>query len=100
LSFVWLRAKKDKAEIIVKRTLVARSGNRFMLDKGIRENLWQSGDATVATLFPLISGEFVNDVVIENLVLDGNGKHNERMDGNHSCCIFLQNCNRITMRVE
>ena len=32
---------------VIKRTLVARSGNRFKLDKGLRENLWSSGTPTV-----------------------------------------------------
>jgi parallel beta-helix repeat protein len=97
---VWLQAKKEKApgEVVVRRTLVARSGNRFMLDKGIRENLWQRNDATVSTLFALISGEFVNDAVIENLVLDGNRMQNAKMNGNYAGCIFLQDCNRVTIR--
>ena len=97
---VWLRAKKETGggETVVKRTLIARSGNRFMLDKGLRDNFWQRNEATASTLFPLISGELVNDVVIENLVLDGNRGQNERMDGNYAGCIFLLDCNRITMR--
>lgn len=70
-------------------TLIARSGNRFKLDRPLRENLWLKGDATAATLFPILSGENIADVVIENLTLDGNKKHNENLDGNHAGCIFL-----------
>ncbi|MFO0911041.1 MAG: right-handed parallel beta-helix repeat-containing protein [Isosphaeraceae bacterium] len=35
---------------------------------------------------------------IENLALDGNRPHNDNLDGNYSGCIFLQDCNRITVR--
>ena len=97
---VCLRAKKEKGggDTVIKRTLIARTGNRFLLDKALRENLWQMNDATAATLFPILSGEFIEDVAIENLVLDGNREKNDRLDGNYAGCIFLQDCNRITMR--
>ena len=94
---VCLRAKDAKTgrQTVLKRTLVARSGSRFKLDKALRENLWQMNDATCATLFPLLSGENVNDLRIENLVLDGNRTHNAELDGNYAGCIFLQDCNRV-----
>lgn len=97
---VCLRAKKEKGggDTVIKRTLVARTGNRFLLDKALRENLWQMNEATASTLFPLLTGEFIEDVVIENLVLDGNREKNDRLDGNYAGCIFLQDCNRITIR--
>ena len=82
----------------VKRTLVARSGNRFKLDRALRENFWRMSNATVATLFPLFSGDHVSDVAIENIALDGNKTNNENLDGNHAGCIFLQDCNRIALR--
>ena len=97
---VCLRAKKEKGggDTVIKRTLIARTGNRFLLDKALRENFWQMNDATASTLFPILSGEFIEDVVIENFVLDGNRERNDRLDGNYAGCIFLQDCNRITMR--
>jgi len=97
---VCLRSKDAKtgAATVLKRTLVARSGNRFKLDKPLRENLWQMNGATCATLFPILSGEFVEDLRIENLVLDGNREHNEELDGNYAGCVFLQDCNRVAIR--
>jgi parallel beta-helix repeat protein len=97
---VCLRAKDAKTggNTVLKRTLTARTGNRFKLDKPLRENLWQLNDATCATLFPLLSGEYAEDVRIENLVLDGNREHNAELDGNYAGCIFLQDCNRIYIR--
>lgn len=47
---------------------------------------------------PLLSGEFVTNVVIENLALDGNKANNEELDGNYAGCIFLQDCADIIMR--
>jgi len=97
---VCLQAKNvdTGAKTVVKRTLVARHGNRFKLDRALRENFWQLGNATVSSLFPILSGEFVSDLLIENLTLDGNRAHNDLLDGNHAGCIFLQDCSRITIR--
>ncbi len=83
---------------VIKRTLVARSGNRFKLNDGIRKNLWVSGKPTCSSLFPLLTSEHTSDVVIENLTLDGNLANNENLNGNYGGCIFLQDCNRYTFK--
>jgi hypothetical protein len=97
---VCLRTKNADtgATIVAKRTLIARQGNRFKLDRALRENFWQLGNATVSTLFPILSGEFISDLQIENLTLDGNKAHNDLLDGNYAGCIFLQDCSRISIR--
>lgn len=97
---ICLRAKNPSngAAVVLKRTLVARSGPRFKLDRPLRENLWVSHGSTAATLFPIVSGEAVEDIRIEGLTLDGNRAHNDELDGNYAGCIFLQDCNTITVR--
>ena len=88
----------DGSQTVIKRTLVARSGNRFKLNDGLRKNLWMSGRPTCSSLFPLLTSEYTSDVVIENITLDGNGKNCTNFNGNYGGCIFLQDCNRYTMR--
>jgi hypothetical protein len=83
---------------VYKRTLVARSGNRFKLDKMLVENFWVKEGATAATLFALIDGMQVSDIVIEDITLDGNKAGNDFLNGNYVGCIFLRESNRIRMR--
>ena len=89
-----LRAKNphNGGQEVIKRTLVARSGNRFKLNDGLRKNLWLTGSPTCTSLFPLFSSEHTADVLIENLTLDGNRANNENFNGNYGGCIFLQDC--------
>lgn len=87
-----------KATTVIKRTLIAREGNRFKLDKGLRENLWVSGKPKCSSLFPILTSEFTSDVVIENIVVDGNKQNNENFNGNYGGCIFLQDCQRYQIR--
>ncbi len=86
------------AATVIKRTLVARNGNRFKLNDGLRENLWLSGKPTCASLFPLLTSEHTADVIIENITLDGNRANCENFNGNYGGCIFLQDCNRYTFQ--
>lgn len=97
---VCLRARNshNNSTTVIKRTLIARSGNRFKLDKALRENLWLMGEATATTLFPILTGEFIHNIAIENLTLDGNRANNENLDGNYAGCIFMQDCRDISIR--
>lgn len=83
---------------VIKRTLVARTGNRFKLDDGLRENLWLSGEPKCSALFPLLTSERTADVVIEDITLDGDRANNENFNGNYGGGIFLQDCNRYSIR--
>jgi len=97
---VCLRAKNphDGGNTVIKRTLVARSGNRFKLNAGLRKNLWLSGNPTATTLFPILNCEHVKHVAIENITLDGNRANNENLNGNYAGCIFAQDCSWLTFR--
>ena len=83
---------------VIKRTIVATSGNRLKLNDGLRDNLWLSGNPTCTSLFPLCTSERTQDVVIENLTLDGNKENKYNFNGNYGGCIFLQDCNRYHIR--
>ena len=88
----------DGGAIVIKRRIVARSGNRFKLDDGLRENLWLTGTPTCNSVFPLLTSSDTADVTIESLVLDGNREQNANFNGNYGGCVFLQDCNRYTIR--
>jgi len=82
---------------IIKRTIVARDGNRLLLDQPLEKNFWADHEAQIATLFPILSGEDVSDIEIRDLTLDGNRPNNELLDGNYAGCIFMQNCARVVI---
>lgn len=83
---------------VLKRTLIARAGNRFKIDRPLRANYWTIGNSTCSTLFPLVTGEEIENLVIENIALDGNRKNNENLNGNYGGCIFLQDVNQVLIR--
>ncbi len=91
-----------QGHFIIRRTLAARSGNRFKLDQPLNDdNFTLAGQAHIATLFPLLCGDGINDAVIENITLDGNKANQETLDhfwGNFLGGIWLNRCNRIRMR--
>ena len=96
---VCLRAKTPHhgGSNVIKRTIIGKDGNRLWLDKSLEKNFWADHDAQISTLFPILSGEHICDVEIHNLVLDGNKSNNGHLDGNYAGCIFMQDCDRITI---
>jgi hypothetical protein len=83
---------------VLKFTLVARSGNRFKLDRPLRKNVWMTKTPSVSTLFPLLTAEERTDMAIENLMLDGNKDANAPLNGNYGGNLWFQDCSRIVIR--
>ena len=98
---VMLRAYYDAGTfrmMVVRDTITAIEGDTLSLSRRLEHNMWPSLQATASTLFPLITAEYVNDITIENLVLDGNREHNEEINGNYAGGVFIQHCDRYTFR--
>ncbi|MCE2395720.1 right-handed parallel beta-helix repeat-containing protein [Candidatus Poribacteria bacterium] len=96
---VCLRAKTPHhgGSNVIKRTIIGKEGNRLWLDNSLEKNFWADHEAQISTLFPILSGEHICDVEIRDLVLDGNKSNNGHLDGNYAGCIFMQDCERITI---
>jgi len=84
--------------LFCKRTVVAKDGDTIHLDRDPRDNFWTDTEPVAATLFPVITGDYINDVRIERLRIDGNRERNENLNGNYGGGIFIQDCDRITIR--
>lgn len=75
-------------------TVIAVRGDTLWIDQIPRKNFWTNKNATAATIFPLLTGEHVDDVTIKDLVLDGRRQTNPHINGNFSGAVFIQSCNR------
>lgn len=82
---------------VLRRTLVARSGNRFKLDKALRANFWKGMSPSVSSRFPMVTAEEETDFVVENLALDGNRANNANINGNYAGALWFQDCSNITL---
>ena len=96
---VCLRAKTPHhgGSNVIKRTIIAKEGNHLWLDRSLEKNFWADHEAQISTLFPILSGENICNVEIRDLVLDGNKSNNAHLDGNYAGCIFMQDCEQITI---
>jgi hypothetical protein len=83
---------------VLRATITAIEGNIIFLDRMTEENFWVEKDATASTIFPLLTAEGADDVVVEDIVLDGNREQNEHINGNFSGGVFIQNCNQWRFR--
>lgn len=79
-------------------TITAIEGNVLFLDRLTKENFWIEKDATAVTIFPILTAENVDNVVVEDIVLDGSREQNEHINGNFAGAVFIQYCNRWRFR--
>jgi len=95
---IMLRSPKGKGDWqfeVLRATVTAIEGDILYLDRLTAENFWIGRNATAATIFPILTAEEnVDDVVVEDIVLDGNRGENEHINGNFAGGVFIQSCNR------
>ena len=89
-----------KGTNIVQRTVIASQGNRFKLDYRLTERFHLVGEPQIATNFALIQGTDLSQVVVENLLVDGNKAGNEMLDRGafDDGSIRFDQCNRVAVR--
>lgn len=99
---IMLRSPKGEGDWqfeVLRATVTAIQGDVIYLDRLTEENFWIGRNATAATIFPILTAaENVDDVVVEDIVLDGNRSDNEHINGNFSGGVFIQSCNRWRFR--
>ena len=78
---------------VLRATVTAIHGDVLFLDRLTKENFWIDKDATAATIFPILTAENVDNVVVQDIVLDGNRDKNEHINGNFAGAVFIQHCN-------
>jgi parallel beta-helix repeat protein len=94
---IMLRSKTGAADWqydVLRATVTAVHGDVLYLDRLTKENFWIEKEATAATVFPILTAENVDNVVVEDMVLDGNRDNNEHINGNYSGGVFIQHCNK------
>jgi hypothetical protein len=98
---VMLRSKTGDGDWqydVLRATVTAIQGDVIFLDRLTKENFWLEKDATAATIFPILTAENVDNVVVEDIVLDGNRDENEHINGNFAGAVFIQHCNRWSFK--
>lgn len=85
--------KQDWAIDVFKATVTKIDGDIIYFDRRVDKDFQREKQCTAATIFPIITAENVDNVIIEDLVLDGNKEQNEQINGNFSGALFLHLCN-------
>ena len=93
---IMLRSRIDSSDWaykIFRGTIKSFEGDVIFLDNMPYENFWVNKEVSAATIFPILTAiEETDDVLIEDIVLDGNKSNNELINGNYAGAVFIQNC--------
>ena len=104
---IMLRSRIDSSDWafkVFRGTIKHIEGDVLFLDNMPYHNFWVENDVSATTIFPIITAdEHTDDVIIEDIVLDGNKAYNEPINGNYAGAVFIQSCDnwkfhRVTAR--
>jgi hypothetical protein len=84
-------------------TVVAIEGNSLWLDNLTSatghpvhiNNFWVGHEATASTLFSYVTGNWISDVEVSHLRVDGNRTANTYLHGNYAGALYFQDCRRV-----
>jgi len=83
-------------------TILGLEGNTLHLDNRGRArhpvhlgNFWVGHEATASTLFSYVTGDWVENVEVGHLRLDGNRQNNSYLHGNHAGAVYFQDCRGV-----
>ena len=97
---IMLRSRIDSSDWafhVFRGTIKSIEEDVLFLDNMPYENFWVQEDVSASTIFPIITAaEHTDNVIIEDIVLDGNKAHNELINGNYAGAVFIQNCDNWT----
>lgn len=70
-------------------TIISRTGDRFAISKPLNADCMVRSKASASTIFPVISGYYIENASIEHIVVDGNRENNAPLNGCRGAGIFL-----------
>lgn len=79
-------------------TLVWQEGNRFGINRFLNHDYHVADNATVTSIYPLISGSDITHAAVEDIAIEGNSAENPYMNGCRGGGIFLIQAHHVTLR--
>ncbi len=79
-------------------TINRKNGNELGLTRMLNHDISLECNGKVVSVYPIISGYYINDAHIENLLIDGNSQENQYLNGCRGGGIFLLQAHDIVMR--
>jgi hypothetical protein len=79
-------------------TISWKRGNELGLTRSLHHDITEAANGRVISVYPLISGYDLEHAAVENLVIDGNAKQNEFLNGCRGGGIFLLRAHHVQIR--
>ena len=70
-------------------TIISRTGDSFAISKPLNADCMVTRDASARTVFPVVSGYYIENASIEHIAVDGNRENNDLLNGCRGAGIFL-----------
>ena len=78
-------------------TIISKNGDTFAITKPLNADCMVHNNALAKNTFPVISGYYIDNVNIKNILVDGNRDKNEHLNGCRGAGIFLYRGNKVNI---
>jgi len=78
-------------------TITWKDGDKLGIDKMLNHDYARIRHARVSTEFPVISGYYVRDALVQGITIEGNKDENDFIDGCRGGGIFLLQCHGVNL---
>jgi len=86
---VWITDDRSNWFYSTVATITWKEGHELGISRMLNSDISESYNGRVITVYPIISGYYVSDICIEDLVIDRNAEENEFINGCRGGGIFL-----------
>lgn len=79
-------------------TIIGKNESELIIDRMLNHDYRPSRNGRIISVYPVISGYYINNASVRNLVIDGNASENEYIDGCRGGGIFLLQAHNTKLR--
>lgn len=79
-------------------TIVGKHCCELIINRMLNHDYCPSRNGRAVSVYPVVSGYYLNNAGISNLTIDGNSMENEYIDGCRGGGIFLLQCHNFVVR--
>ena len=76
-------------------TIISQEGDTFAITKPLNADCMVRQNASARNTFPVVSGYYVDEILLEKIAVDGNKKNNQHLNGCRGAGIFLYRANNV-----
>ncbi|HHV95943.1 MAG TPA: right-handed parallel beta-helix repeat-containing protein, partial [Clostridiaceae bacterium] len=96
-SGIYIYDKKTPGFYSTVATVVWKKGNEIGLSRMLNADVHPANDGRAVTVYPIVSGCYIKNAILRNIIIDGNSAENEYINGCRGGGVYLYQAHDIRL---